>query len=415
MELEKQQTWTETKSAGQVWTNRRFVILWLGSGLTSLAFSVYLLSESWYVVQKLDRESWLGVVMMMTTIPRVLLMTVGGVLADRVLRSKILSALNVSRSIMILALVTLLYFQSLSISALLAFALCFGVLDAFFWPANGSLLPNIVDKQQLVRGNSIIQTTNQLCFLLGPALAAIFIKFASFEVSFGVSALFLLVAGISIRFIKENRPSSAGEKTMFMRELKDGVAYVKNFPFLLALMGVSIIVNLLFAGPLNAGLPILVKNSLHGDVLALSYLEGSMAVGMMAGSMLVGILNIKRKRSAIGMSMVVLLGIATALLSLITSVWQGMALMFAAGLFIAFDNILMGTLIQQMVKPEMMGRVQGLSSTASMGFVPISYALVSLLLSLGVSINMLLLLSCSIMALFVLSIMLKVKVLWTTD
>jgi DHA3 family macrolide efflux protein-like MFS transporter len=91
------------------------------------------------------------------------------------------------------------------------------VLDAFFWPANSSLLPNIVDKQQLVRGNSIIQTTNQLCFVLGPALAAIFIKFASFEVSFG-SSLFLLVAGISIRLIKENRPSSAGEKKMFMRE-----------------------------------------------------------------------------------------------------------------------------------------------------------------------------------------------------
>jgi DHA3 family macrolide efflux protein-like MFS transporter len=107
MEMEKQQTWTETKAAGQVWTNRRFLILWLGSGLTSLAFSVYLLSESWYVVQKLDRESWLGIVMMMTTIPRVLLMTVGGVLADRVLRSKILSVLNVSRSIMILALVAL--------------------------------------------------------------------------------------------------------------------------------------------------------------------------------------------------------------------------------------------------------------------------------------------------------------------
>jgi DHA3 family macrolide efflux protein-like MFS transporter len=177
---------------------------------------------------------------------------------------------------------------------------------------------------------------------------------------------------------------------------------VKNFPFLLTLMGVSIIVNLLFAGPLNAGLPILVKNSLHGDVLALSYLEGSIAVGMMAGSMLVGILNIKRKRAAIGMFMVVLLGIATALLSQITSAWQGMVLMFAAGLFIAFDNVLTATLIQQMVKPEIMGRVQGLSSTASMGFVPISYALVSVLLSLSVSINMLLLVSCSIMSSFVL-------------
>jgi MFS transporter, DHA3 family, macrolide efflux protein len=415
IQLERQSTTVKPNAERQVWANGRFLILWLGSGLTSLAFSVYLLSEAWFVVQKLDRESWLGIVMMVTTIPRVLLMTVGGVLADRMERSKILSLMNVSRALMIFLLVGLLFNQSLSIWGLLVFALVFGVLDAFFWPANGSLLPNIIDKEQLARGNSIIQTTNQLCFLLGPALGGFLLKFVSFEMAFGVSALFLLIAGITIRLIREDRPSAPEEKQKFMRELKDGIAYVKNFTFLLTLMGVSIIINLLLSGPLNAGMAVLVKHSLNGDVLALSYLDSSIAVGMMAGSILAGILNVKRKRALISMALILVLGIATALLSQISSLWQGIVLMFAIGFFISFSNILTSTLIQQMVKPDMMGRVQGVLSTASMGFIPISYAFVSILLSAGISISAVMLVSSIVMVLFVLSIMSKVKILWTTD
>jgi DHA3 family macrolide efflux protein-like MFS transporter len=200
-----------------------------------------------------------------------------------------------------------------------------------------------------------------------------------------------------------------------MLELKEGINYIRSFPFMLMLMGMSIIVNLLLAGPLNAGLPILVKTLFHGDVLALSYLEISIALGLTAGAVVVGILNISRKRGALAMGLVVLLGIAIGSLSQIVFLWQGIALMFAAGFFLSFSNILTSSLIQQMVRPDMMGRVQGVLSTASMGFIPISYALVSVLLSIGISISTLLLISCTIMVVFVLSILAKVKIVWTTD
>jgi DHA3 family macrolide efflux protein-like MFS transporter len=154
---------------------------------------------------------------------------------------------------------------------------------------------------------------------------------------------------------------------------------------------------------------------LNGDVLALSYLEYSFALGLTAGAVVVGILNINRKRGALAMGLIVLLGIATGSLSQIVFLWQGIGLMFAAGFFLSFSNILTSSLIQQMVRPEMMGRVQGVLSTASMGFIPISYALVSVLLSIGISISTLLLVSCTIMVVFVLSILAKVKIVWSTD
>jgi DHA3 family macrolide efflux protein-like MFS transporter len=156
--------------AANVWTNSRFLRLWIGSALTNMAFSIYLLTETWYVVQKLNQETWLGIVLMMTTIPRILLMVVGGVFADRLRRSHLLFLLNISRAIMLAAMIGLLLTQSLTLDVLFVCALVFGVLDAFFWPADRSILPTVVHKQQLVKANSIMETTNQLFFFIGPCL-----------------------------------------------------------------------------------------------------------------------------------------------------------------------------------------------------------------------------------------------------
>ncbi len=77
--------------------NRAFLFLWLSSTSSFLALSTYLFAEQWYVIRSLGQESALGIVMMVTLIPRVLLMTVGGVWADRFKRSKIMLVSSFTR------------------------------------------------------------------------------------------------------------------------------------------------------------------------------------------------------------------------------------------------------------------------------------------------------------------------------
>ncbi len=78
---------------------------------------------------------------MVTMIPRVLLMTVGGVWADRFKRSKIMVVSSFMRCLLIFIMITLLHLYLLNLWSLLVFALLFGILDSFFSPANQSLLP----------------------------------------------------------------------------------------------------------------------------------------------------------------------------------------------------------------------------------------------------------------------------------
>ncbi|CAM3881123.1 MFS transporter [Cohnella lubricantis] len=415
MELQRQDALAIPAVKKQVWTNARFLVLWLASAFTNLAFSVYLLTESWYVVQRLGLENWLGIVMMTTTIPRVLLMTFAGVLADRIRRSTILAYANGIRVVFVAAMVILVMENALSIWGLLGFALIYGVLDAFHGPASSSMLPNIVEREHLVRGNSILQTTNQLTLLFGPALAGLLMKFASFEASFAAAAAFLLVGAAAVRFLRDPGPSAEKQREPFLRQLKDGIVYMKSFPFLLTLMIVSMILNMLFAGPVSSGVPILVNRAFAGDVLALSYMESAIAFGMMGGAAWVGIMQPKRRRGVLAMFFVTLSGVGVVLLSLITEVWQGVALMFAMGFFIALCNVLIATLIQQMVRPDMMGRVQGVLGTTAMGLMPVSLAIVSALLSAGIGISGIMLTAGLIMVAFMVIILATVKSVRTVD
>lgn len=415
MELQRQNALPIMAVKKQVWTNARFLVLWLASAFTNLAFSVYLLTESWYVVQRLHHESWLGIVMMVTTIPRVVLMTFAGVLADRIRRSTILVYANGIRVVLIAVMVVLAAENSLSMSGLLGFALLFGVLDSFHNPASSSMLPNIVDKEHLIRGNSILQTTNQMCLLLGPALAGMLMKFASFEASFATAAILLLVAAVAVRFLRDEASTAGKERAPFLRQLKDGLVYMKNFPLLLTIMSVSLIINLLVSGPVQAGLPVLVNHAFSGNVLVLSYMESAIAFGMMAGALLVGILQPKRHRAVLALFFVLLTGFGVALLSQIAAIWQGVALMFAMGFLIALCNVLIASLVQQMVQPDMMGRVQGVMGTASFGLIPVSFAIVSALLSSGIAISGVMLTAGILLILFMMIILATVKSIRTAD
>ncbi|RZT15537.1 MFS transporter [Fictibacillus sp. BK138] len=418
MEAEKRMEKLETENLEpSVIKNPKFVVLWLASAFSSLAFSIYLTTEAWLVVDGMDLKVWLGIIMMMTTLPRVFLMVFGGVLADRQKRSQVLFILNLIRASLVFGLVVLLYAGSLNIWILAAFAFCFGILDAFFWPSSSSLLPAVIRKEQITRANSILQTTNQMTFMIAPAIAGFMMKFRSYEEAFALTGVLLLLSSFLVRNMNEetSKGSDRNEKRSVFQDLKEGFLYVRGIPFLIVTMCSSVVVNLLLVGPLNIGIPILVKDSLSGDALDLSYLESSIAIGMIIGAVLVGILNIRRKRSVISLFLIFLLGILCALFSQIDTLWQGLLILSAAGLCLSISNIISPSLTQELVETKMMGRVQSMMATSSAGLAPLSFALVSVLLSFEVSISHIMFVSCTLMALFSLMVLWRVRIVWTID
>ncbi|WP_349407683.1 MFS transporter [Pseudalkalibacillus sp. SCS-8] len=374
-----------------IWRNRNFLYLWLAGLCSSFGLAIFLFSESWYVVEVMGLEASLGLVFIASSVPRVLFMVIGGAVADRFNKNVIMFLSDILRAGVAVALVFWLLFGTVTIWSFVLFALVFGILDAFFWPANGGLLPSIVEKKQLTRANSIIQITNQSSFILGPMLAGAVIALGSYVLAFSVTAGLLLIASIAILLIRmtkrKTKASSTENGSELWTSIKEGILYVKQSAFLVSLILFAVFINLFMVGPLQMGMPLFVKGVLDGNSLTFSYLEGTLAGGMLLGSILVGILNLQKRRGLLVICAMGINGLFFCLFSFTNELWQSLLLIAFLGTTFSVINIPVIAAIQSIVKEEMIGRVMSLLSMASMGLVPVSFALTSLFLSLGADIT----------------------------
>ncbi|WP_373976355.1 MFS transporter [Chitinibacter sp. SCUT-21] len=366
--------------------NRNFILLWLASIVGNFALAVAMLAETWYVVKTLGAKEQLGLVMIAGSVPRIALMAVGGVLADRMKRSKIILVSLGARVLMLFGLVGLLAINRLDIWALTAFAFLYGALDAFFWPARDALIPAIVPEQDLTRANSIMLTTNQVGLVFGPVLGGVLLAMMSYEMIFSLTGGMLALATACIALINEPFVKKVREvgSTMLI-ELKEGVQYAIKTPVLRALMLIYAAANLLFMGPLALGIPIIVTENLNGEPATLSFLQSAFAAGMVIGGILLTMYPPTKKRLLMITIIIGLEGVFLSLLAHTHWVWVAVGLQALIGLGVAGNNVPMMSLIQQYSDKDKLGRVMSLNSMASMGLTPISYAMVTGLLSIHLS------------------------------
>lgn len=395
--------------------NRKFLYLWIASIFSSITLSLYIVAEEWYVVKKLGMSESLGWVMVATTIPRILFMSIGGVIADRFSRSTILFLSDFSRALLVAGMVLLLLFDGLSFWILTIFALLFGTLDAFFWPARDALLPSIVEKEQLTRANSLLSTTSYISMVIGPVIAGLAITWWSFEGAFSIVAILLFIAGLIIFRIKDSPSHNEEKEYSAWNEFIEGFRYVKTSTFLVTLMAVSAVVNFFFSGALMIGIPLIVDELLRGDAMDLSFMESAFAGGMLIGGIVVGALNIRKKRGLLALLFLLVPGLLMIFLAQITLLWQGVLLLGIMGTFLSLTNIPVISLMQEQTDPSKIGRVMAMLSMASMGLTPLSFGIIATLLSVGVPLVGILTVCGSILLLFTLFVLWKVKVLREVD
>jgi MFS family permease len=387
--------------------NRAFLFLWLSSTSSFLALSTYLFAEQWYVIRALGQESALGIVMMVTLIPRVLLMTVGGVWADRFKRSKIMLVSSFTRFLLVFVMITLLHLHLLNLWSLLFFTLLFGILDAFFSPANQSLLPLLVPKEMLTRSNSFIQTSNQVAMFAGPMIGGWIITVSSFSILFLFVACFLLITSAFTLCIKEKNSSPPSKQVSTKQELLEGFQYVWNMPFLKSILFILMTINVLFFGPLLMGIPLLASEVLHGKAVEVSFLQSSYQGGMLGGALLIGLLNIRKNRGLSILILISFLGIFLSLLGQMYVLWQGILLLVMMGFMSSMINVPLVSIIQENSETDKLGRVMSFVNASSNGLVPLSYAVVSICLTFGTSISNILL--CCGLLITILSILFITK------
>ncbi|MED1056054.1 MFS transporter [Bacillus mycoides] len=366
--------------------NTNFLFLWAATLFSSFALAFFTFSQTWYIAKTLNLEASLGIVFVALSVPRLIFMIIGGALADKFPKKNIMFYSNIIRAILVATILTWFIVGDVTLYTFALFALFFGLADAFFWSADGSILPELVEKNRLTQANSLTQMTNQASVILGPVLGGILIKFTNYETIFSITILLLIIAAILVQKIQFTVPEkNETDKGMFT-SIKEGISYVKESPFLSTFLICSAFLNLFLIGPMQVGFPLFVKNVLHGDSLQFSYLEASVGGGMAIGAVIVGLKNINRRRGLFCIIMMLLSGVFFLAINFSTVLWQALLAGMFYGITIAMAIVPLMAMIQSTVKEEMMGRVMSLLMLSSMGFIPLSYAFTSLALGIGIPI-----------------------------
>jgi MFS family permease len=363
---------------------RDFRLLWLGESISALGDQFALIALPWLALILTGSSLALGGVLAVMSIPRALLMVVGGVWTDRLSPRRVMLASNAVRLTAVGTLGLVVLSGQAQLWMLYAFALVFGVADAFFYPAQTSMVPELVEPSQIQSANGIVQGTAQLAVLVGPAVAGAIIAALGTTGGAGVGtagiALALLldaasfVASIVTLLLIVGRHQAASEATPMLTAIREALTFVWSRPTLGVIVVLSLLANLLIVGPIEVGLPVLAYTRLPEGAVAYGVIMSAFGAGSLVGYLAGAALPAPRpsRFGPVVMLVIGASGVAIAGLAFAGSTIVAACLSAVCGLSLGYGNLLGMSWIQARVPRSIMGRVMSLLMLASTGLVPIS-------------------------------------------
>jgi MFS family permease len=365
----------------------------LGNGVVSvaLAFAVLNLTGS---------ATDLGIVLAAKAAAQILVMLIGGVVADRTSRRTVMIAADLGRFASQVAIGLLLLTGHASVFEIAVSQLLLGIGNAFFIPASSGLIATVAGEHSH-EANALKTIAGSGAGLLGPAVGGVLVVAIGPSwamlidgVSYLVSAALLSRVGATLATLKRD-----GDAPSFLADLRGGFREVRSRTWMWSLIIIMAIGNILFtAWPVLA--PLICKQH-YGGAAAYAALTVAGAAGMLAGATVV---LRSKPRYLLRVAMLASLPwtLPGVLLGLHLPIYLVVVCQFIAALGITVEGTLLWTTMQQTVPERAMSRVTSLEYAATMSVMPLGYVLIGpLQQSVGTSTT---LIGCSLAVILVTSL-----------
>jgi MFS family permease len=361
---------------------RRFGTFWFASLLSNIGTWAQQVAQPWLLLS-LDASSFLvGLDSFAMGAPVWLLTLVGGVLADRANRRRVIATFQSIQMLCPTLLVVLLLEGAAKPCMIIVLSLVVGITDALSMPSFQSIVPSIVERKQIASGLALNSTQSNLSRILGPALAGVLMVSVGAVGCFALSATsyvpFILVA----LWILPRRSARANTNDAFDHHHPfAGVRDIAHIPHLRGAL-LTVFVTSLLCGPLITFCPVLVKDAFHGDASHFSTAVGAFGIGGMIDA--IGLLAVDpgRDRRPLSWWFAVGYGAILVLVALNPLFWGLLALLVLAGVAMSVSNISANTLLQATAPSQLRGQTVSLYMLAMRGGISVGSLLTGISVSL---------------------------------
>ena len=365
---------------------RDFRLLFSGATTSMLGDQFALIATPWLVLKLTGDPLALGIVLALEGIPRAIFILLGGAITDRLSPRIIMLTADIIRFVLTAWMTLVVLTGTVQMWMLYAFGLGFGLVAGFSIPAGNSIVPMLVEEQDLQAGNSAMMGVSQLVGFVGPTIAGILIgKFSQsplgIGLAFGIDAMSFAVSAVCLWVMhgggKRQPAAESALKESVLASILAGIKYLWEDKALRLMILVITAVNFLFVGPLLVGIPVLANQRLPEGAVAFGLLISAYAGGNLAGYLLAGSLprpNGRMMRVFL-IALMAAFGLALGSFGFIRSTWVDFALMLMLGLGNGYISITLFTWIQLRTPKTMLGRMMSIMMLSNTGLVPISQAI----------------------------------------
>ncbi len=350
---------------------RDFRWLWCGQAISALGDPLQAVALAWLVLDRTGSPVALSAVFLALGLPRALLTLLGGVLTDRTDPRRVMLWSDGARALLLGAVVALALAAALPLWGLVGLLAVHGAAGGLFAPAAGSIVPRVVPPERLQAANALQQMTPQIAMVLGAPLAGLLVAGVGPLPALALNAASFAVAALAATAMAPQASRGGGTRASLLAEGRQGLAYVRREPWLMALLLVDAVLSLAAIGPLAVGLPLLARGEVAFGARGLGLLLAVLGGGSLAGMLFAGTWASARRRGRV----FCLLHLAQAPL-FAALVWAPLPLaaacLAAVGLLNGVVLVLYLAVIQERVAAALLGRVMSLVALAGSALVPLS-------------------------------------------
>ena len=342
-----------------------FRLLLSSLAVSSLGDWMYNVALLAFVYERTESPTWLAATTAARILPIVVLGPIGGVIADRYDRRRIIIASDLLCAVLMVALAGVVALDlPLVLAPLVAAAAT--LASAAHPPAVAASTPRLVDASALQRANAARVAVGQAAIVAGPAIGAGVLAVSSPAVAIFVNAATFLVSVALVTAIPAGpafRPGNEGEQAHLLTDLREGVDALRGAPAALRMIAADIVCSAVY-GILTVTL-VLVAGRVGAGPSGYGLLIGAFGVGGLIGAAVASRLDGVHWRRTLGIALV-LVGLPVAALGVAQTLWVALALGLVGGTGAVVAEVLSETALPRLLDDEVLARAYGLALPAAL-------------------------------------------------
>ena len=348
--------------------HRNFQLFFSGQLISLIGTWMQSVAQSWLVYRLTGSSLLLGSVGFASQFPVFIVAPVGGIVADRLNRQKVVIGTQTASMILAIILAALTLTNTVRVWHIFVLAALLGVVNAFDIPGRQSFLVDMVGKEDLMNAIALNSSMFNGARIIGPAIAGILVAKIGEGWCFFANAVSYIAVIIGLMLMRVSLPTFHGEASP-LAHMIEGFRFVRHTAPIRAILLLLGLVSFV-AMPYTVLMPIFADRILHGGARALGLLMGATGVGALLGA-----LTLASKTGVRGLGRWVAFACAGFGASLILFAFSrdlrlSEFLLLPVGFCMMLQMSSSNTLIQVMVPDHLRGRVMAVYSMMFMGMAP---------------------------------------------